>query len=209
MRISESKIRQIIKEEARRVLNESTRMTLGRLTADLNKAGEERLADRIGGRRPASHLDSAVRFRNLGDAVQVYFVSPEGTSQYIDDIPADVARELGIDAANESRRSRRPRHSRRLRESAFDDHELGDGDMGGMGDEEFEDDDGPGWSISENGYYLSSGDDVLDRAFNNFVRSLNVLEAHKNDSFYDPESRKEVTVDEMVLDSFRQAYVDP
>jgi len=168
MRITESRIRQIIREETKNVVSESTRMTLLRLTADLNKAGEERLADRIGGRRPQSHLDSVVRFRNVGDVVKVYFVSPEGTSQYIDDIPMDVARKLGLEE------SRRRAGKRTIRESHDDGR----------------------WLVSNSGYEFEGSPD-LERAWDMFTRGVKALEPFMHDKFEDTESGDMASVGEI------------
>lgn len=174
MRITESRIRQIIREETKNVVSESMRMTLRRLTADLNKAGESRLADRLGGRRPESHLDSAVRFRDTGDVVKVYFVSPEGTSQYVDDIPMDVARKLGL---NESRRLPGGRALREGNEGMW---------FGGYDDSDL--------------VYLDSGDKGLDDAWANWAGATKVLLLRAGSRSFKSESGDAPTVKEMMAE---------
>jgi len=99
MALTESRLRQIIREEARRVMNESiegSRMTLGGLIRSLRSIGEDRFADRL--ERSSHDRTSGLRFRfNRQDGgAQAYFVSPRGTSQWFDDIPADITKKLGI-----------------------------------------------------------------------------------------------------------------
>lgn len=99
MRITESQLRKIIREEAKRAMNESiegTRMTLGGLIRSLRSIGEDRFADRL--ERSGHDRTSGLRFRfNRQDGgAQAYFVSPGGTSQWFDDIPEDITKRLGI-----------------------------------------------------------------------------------------------------------------
>lgn len=102
MRISESRMRQIIREEARKIISEGgSKMTLDALVRSLRKAGEDRLADRYQG---SSHYGSngVLRFRSVGgDKIEMLWSdSLDGSghgSQYFDDIPVSAARKIGID----------------------------------------------------------------------------------------------------------------
>jgi hypothetical protein len=98
MRISESRIRQIIREEARRMMNEGgSRMSIGELIRSLKRVGEDRLADRFKRQVDMGRSNDMVRFRGFGSDVQMYWMSPDGSSQYFDDIPMNVARNIGVD----------------------------------------------------------------------------------------------------------------
>lgn len=101
MKITESKLRQIIREETKRVMSESSKMSLGELIRSLRKAGEDRLADRYQGSLDHGVKDGMLRFRSVGGGnVKMYWSnsmddSGQG-SQYFDDIPSDAARKAGV-----------------------------------------------------------------------------------------------------------------
>ena len=99
MRITEHRLKKIIREEAKRAMNESiegSRMTLGGLIRALRSVGEDRFADRL--ERSSHDRTSGLRFRfNRQDGgAKAYFVSPRGTSQWFDDIPESITKKLGI-----------------------------------------------------------------------------------------------------------------
>ncbi len=54
------------------------------------------------------------------------------------------------------------------------------------------------WDVSDHGYSLHSGDSILDESFSSLVYALTKLAGHKSRSFYDPESGRQMTVDEAV-----------
>lgn len=97
MRINESTIRRIIREEARRVLSEGSymMMSLKRLIDTLRDAGEDRIADRFSGGRHSRHMHDPVELdvRHDLDLVKVYWV---GSSNFIDEIPLNVAKNAGL-----------------------------------------------------------------------------------------------------------------
>ena len=97
MRLSESRFRQIIKEEARRFLREGAGMTatMDAVARKLRDMGEDDLAEKIEGYDLRGGRNSGVEFDEREDGVVKLYQNDNGrTGNYMFDIPMDVYREL-------------------------------------------------------------------------------------------------------------------
>ena len=97
MALTESRFRQIIKEEARRVLREGAGKTasMGMVARELRNMGEDDLADKIERYNSRSGGNAGMEFDERGDGVVKAYEHENGRSgNYMFDIPTDIYRKL-------------------------------------------------------------------------------------------------------------------
>jgi len=97
MALSESRFRQILKEEARRVLREGAGKiaTMDMVARLLRNMGEDDLADKVENYNLRSRNNGSMEFDEREDGVVKAYQYDNGRSgNYMFDIPADVYREL-------------------------------------------------------------------------------------------------------------------
>ncbi len=97
MRLSESRFRQIIKEEARRFLREGAGMTasMDMVARELRDMGEDDLAEKIEGYDLRGGRNTGVEFDEREDGIVKLYQRDNGrTGNYMFDIPMDIYRKL-------------------------------------------------------------------------------------------------------------------
>ena len=119
MALSESRFRQIIKEEARRALREGAGNTVSAssLVMSLFEAGEKELSQKVDDYNRRNGGNIGIEFDVRDDRVALYVNDGGRTGNYMFDIPLDVYKELKSGLTDKLSERRRPSAGSRISEN--------------------------------------------------------------------------------------------